>query len=151
INRSISAVVRYSRVRTEEFTVVGADRPAVRFPTIFCPCSKITSELSGVSSIISGRGTIRRSLPAHTTLRRSRRREARGAFHIGNQCERFNANLTRQRGTTRYRLTARHRYLHYYRDLKQHGANYGRVRRRRAASPLRFVLVVGPPPENPPR
>jgi hypothetical protein len=36
---SISAVVRYSRVRTEEFTVVGADRPPVRFPTISCPCS----------------------------------------------------------------------------------------------------------------
>src|SRR5215467_16264316 len=53
IKRSISAVVRYSRVRTEEFTVVGADRPAVRFPTIFCPCSKITSELSGVSSPVS--------------------------------------------------------------------------------------------------
>jgi len=42
INRSISAVVRYSRVRTEEFTVVGADRPPVRFPTIFCSCSKTT-------------------------------------------------------------------------------------------------------------
>ena len=50
---SISAVVRYSRVRTEEFTVVGADRPAVRFPTIFCPCSKVTSELSSISSLVS--------------------------------------------------------------------------------------------------
>jgi hypothetical protein len=35
IKRSISAVVRYSRVRTEEFTVFGGDRPPVRFPTIF--------------------------------------------------------------------------------------------------------------------
>src|SRR5262249_22197249 len=40
IKRSISAVVRYSRVRTEEFTVLGADRPPLRFSTIFCPCSK---------------------------------------------------------------------------------------------------------------
>src|SRR6516225_5380209 len=49
IKRSISALVRYSRVRTEEFTVVGADRP----PTIFCPCSKTTSELSIISSLVS--------------------------------------------------------------------------------------------------
>ena len=42
---SISAVVRYSRGRTEEFTVVGADRPPLRFSTIFCPRSQITSEL----------------------------------------------------------------------------------------------------------
>src|SRR6516165_2843843 len=49
IKRSISAVVRYSRVRTEEFTVVGGDRPPLRFSTIFCPRSKITSELSGFS------------------------------------------------------------------------------------------------------
>src|SRR5262249_26279371 len=50
---SISTVVRYSRVRTEEFTVVGADRPPLRFPTIFCPRSKITSELIGcfISSV----------------------------------------------------------------------------------------------------
>src|SRR5215467_12606334 len=53
IKRSISAVVRYSRVRTEEFTVVGADRPPVRFPTIFCPLWKTTSELSVVSSLVS--------------------------------------------------------------------------------------------------
>src|SRR5215475_6671281 len=53
IKRSISAVVRYSRVRTEEFTVVGADRPAVRFPTIFCPRFKITGELSVFSSLVS--------------------------------------------------------------------------------------------------
>src|SRR5262249_20112363 len=53
IRRSISAVVRYSRVRTEEFTVVGADRPPVRFPTIFCPYSKKTSELSVISSLVS--------------------------------------------------------------------------------------------------
>jgi len=46
IKRSISAVVRYSRVRTEEFTVVGADRPALRFSTIFRPRSKPTGELS---------------------------------------------------------------------------------------------------------
>ena len=46
IKRSISAVVRYSRVRTEEFTVVGVDRPPLRFSKIFCPRSKITSELS---------------------------------------------------------------------------------------------------------
>src|SRR5262245_603094 len=51
IKRSVSAVVRYSRVRTEEFTVVGADRPPVRFPTIFCPRSKITSELYGAVGI----------------------------------------------------------------------------------------------------
>src|SRR5262249_11362654 len=37
IKRSISAVVRYSRVRTEEFTVVGADRPPMRFPTDILP------------------------------------------------------------------------------------------------------------------
>src|ERR1700751_3144724 len=42
INRSISAVVRYSRVRTEEFTVLGGDRPPLRFFTIFCPRSKPT-------------------------------------------------------------------------------------------------------------
>src|SRR5215475_11850442 len=48
IKRSISAVVRYSRVRTEEFTVVGADRPPLRFSTIFCPRSKTTSELSAI-------------------------------------------------------------------------------------------------------
>src|SRR6516165_9424690 len=53
IKRSISAVVRYSRVRTEEFTVVGADRPPLRFSTIFCPRSKITRELSSVSSLVS--------------------------------------------------------------------------------------------------
>src|SRR2546421_7467390 len=53
IKRSISAVVRYSRVRTEEFTVLGADRPPVRFPTIFCPHSKVTSELSIFSSLVS--------------------------------------------------------------------------------------------------
>src|SRR6516165_2087711 len=51
INRSISAVVRYSRVRTEEFTVVGAGRPPLRFFTIFCPRSNITSELS--SALVS--------------------------------------------------------------------------------------------------
>jgi hypothetical protein len=34
-----------SRVRTEEFTVVGADRRPLRFFTIFCPRSTITSEL----------------------------------------------------------------------------------------------------------
>src|SRR6516165_5399501 len=50
INRSISAVVRYSRVRTEEFTVVGANRPPVRFPTIFCPRSKPTVAVSLVTS-----------------------------------------------------------------------------------------------------
>src|SRR5262249_29488165 len=53
IKRSISAVVRYSRVRTEEFTVVGADRRPVCFPTIFCPRSKVTSELSIISSLVS--------------------------------------------------------------------------------------------------
>src|SRR5215831_17702515 len=53
IKRSISAVVRYSRVRTEEFTVVGADRPPVRFPTIFCPRFEPTGELSSVSSLVS--------------------------------------------------------------------------------------------------
>src|SRR5215831_7668830 len=53
IKRSISAVVRYSRVRTEEFTVVGADRPPVRFPTIFCPRFEPTGELSSFSSLAS--------------------------------------------------------------------------------------------------
>jgi hypothetical protein len=53
INRSVSAVVRYSRVRTEEFTVVDASRAAVRFPTIFCPCPKTTGELSSFSSLVS--------------------------------------------------------------------------------------------------
>jgi hypothetical protein len=53
IKRSISAVVRYSRVRTEEFTVVGAGRPPLRFSTIFCPRPSITSELSNVSSLVS--------------------------------------------------------------------------------------------------
>src|SRR6516225_7283922 len=53
IKRSISAVVRYSRVRTEEFTVVGGDRPPLRFSMIFCPRSKITRELSIVSSLVS--------------------------------------------------------------------------------------------------
>jgi hypothetical protein len=33
--------------------VFGADRPPLRFSTIFCPRSKITSELSGVSSLVS--------------------------------------------------------------------------------------------------
>ena len=50
---SISAVVRYSRVRTEEFTVVGADRPPLRFSTIFCPRFNTTSELSSFSSLVS--------------------------------------------------------------------------------------------------
>jgi hypothetical protein len=49
----ISAVVRYSRVRTEEFTVVGADRPPLRFFTIFCPRFNTTGELSVFSSLVS--------------------------------------------------------------------------------------------------
>src|SRR6516162_8062534 len=53
IKRSISAVVRYSRVRTEEFTVVGADRPPLRFPTIFRPRFETTGELSVLSSLVS--------------------------------------------------------------------------------------------------
>src|SRR5215831_15219920 len=53
IKRSISAVVRYSRVRTEEFTEVGADRPPVRFFTIFWLRFDTTGELSGVSSPVS--------------------------------------------------------------------------------------------------
>src|SRR5215467_12854626 len=52
IKRSISAVVRYSRVRTEEFTVVGADRPPLRFFTIFCPRFNTTGELSIFSSLV---------------------------------------------------------------------------------------------------
>jgi hypothetical protein len=40
-------------VRTEEFTVVGADRPPVRLPTIFCPRFEPTGELSGLSSLVS--------------------------------------------------------------------------------------------------
>src|SRR6516225_2929126 len=40
-------------MRTEEFTVVGADRRPVCFPTIFCPRSKVTSELSIISSLVS--------------------------------------------------------------------------------------------------
>jgi hypothetical protein len=39
-------------VRTEEFTV-GVDRPPVRFPTIFCPRSKVTSELSILVSSVN--------------------------------------------------------------------------------------------------
>ena len=50
---SISAVVRYSRVRTEEFTVVGAERRPLCFPTIFCPRFKATDELSVLSSRVS--------------------------------------------------------------------------------------------------
>src|SRR2546421_5870421 len=53
IKRSISAVVRYSRVRTEEFTAVGTDRPPLRFFTIFCPRFNTTSELSVLSSLVS--------------------------------------------------------------------------------------------------
>src|SRR6266478_5790443 len=53
IKCSISAVVRYSRVRTEEFTVVGADRPPLRFFTIFCPRFNTTGELSSISSLVS--------------------------------------------------------------------------------------------------
>jgi hypothetical protein len=60
IKRSISAVVRYSRVRTEEFTVVGADWPPVRFPTIFCPCFEPTGELSDLSSSVSAETPSRR-------------------------------------------------------------------------------------------
>src|SRR5215831_19350025 len=44
---------RYSRVRTEEFTVAGADRPRLRFSTIFCPYFEPTSELSILSSLVS--------------------------------------------------------------------------------------------------
>src|SRR5262249_39732301 len=44
---------RYSRVRTEEFTVAGADRPPLRFSTIFCPYFEPTSELSILSSLVS--------------------------------------------------------------------------------------------------
>ena len=53
IKRSISAVVRYSRVRTEEFTVVGVDRPPVWFSTIFCLRSNITGELSSISALVT--------------------------------------------------------------------------------------------------
>ena len=53
INRSISAVVRYSRVRTEEFIVLGADRRPLRFSTIFCPRSKTTGELSALLSSVN--------------------------------------------------------------------------------------------------
>src|SRR5262245_27415102 len=53
ISRSTSRPVRYSRVRTEEFTVVGADRPPLRFFTIFCPRLNTTGELSNVSSLVS--------------------------------------------------------------------------------------------------
>src|SRR5262249_10420145 len=51
--RPISAIVRYSRVRTEEFTVVGADRAAGRFPTEFCPRFEPTGELSVLSPLVS--------------------------------------------------------------------------------------------------
>jgi hypothetical protein len=64
--RSISAVVRYSRVRTEEFTVVGTGRPPVRFSTIFCPRSKITSELSIFLSSVNRWPTLARSEPTRT-------------------------------------------------------------------------------------
>src|SRR5215471_21618551 len=40
-------------MRTEEFTVVGADRPPLRFATIFCPRFETTGELSGFSSLVS--------------------------------------------------------------------------------------------------
>src|SRR5262245_32650419 len=53
IKRSISAVVRYSRVRTEEFTVVGADGPPVRFSTIFWRRFGTTGELLVFSSLVS--------------------------------------------------------------------------------------------------
>src|SRR5262249_12566059 len=53
ISRSTSRPVRYSRVRTEEFTVVGADRPPLRFFTIFCPRFDTTGELSTLSSLVS--------------------------------------------------------------------------------------------------
>src|SRR5262245_9961094 len=45
-----SAVVRYSRVRTKEFTVVGADRPPVRFSTIFWLRFDTTGELSALTA-----------------------------------------------------------------------------------------------------
>src|SRR5262245_31790481 len=48
-----SAVVRYSLVRTKEFTVVGADRPPVRFSTIFWLRFDTTGELSALSSSVS--------------------------------------------------------------------------------------------------
>src|SRR5215475_12282381 len=53
IKRSISAVVRYSRVRTEEFTVVGGDRPPPRFSTVFWPYFEPTRELSALPSLVS--------------------------------------------------------------------------------------------------
>src|SRR6516162_9424732 len=52
-----SAVVRYSRVRIKEFTAVGADRPPVRFSTIFWLRFDTTGELSGVSSLVSNRSS----------------------------------------------------------------------------------------------
>jgi len=53
---SISAVVRYSRVRTEEFTVVGATGRPCGFFTIFCPRFEPTGELSIISSLVSAGG-----------------------------------------------------------------------------------------------
>ena len=40
-------------MRTEEFTVVGAGRPPLRFFTIVCPRFNTTGELSGLSSLVS--------------------------------------------------------------------------------------------------
>src|SRR6516165_6193747 len=77
IKRTISAVVRYSRVRTEEFTVVGADRPPLRISTIFCQRFEPTGELS---NILQRQGTRhvaiasrQKSAPATTHREASRR------------------------------------------------------------------------------
>ena len=51
---SISAVVRYSRVQTEEFTVVGATGRPCGFFTIFCPRFEPAGEL--FSSLVSAGG-----------------------------------------------------------------------------------------------
>src|SRR4029077_3748558 len=49
----LRARVRYSRVRTREFTVVGADRPPVRFSTIFSLRRRTTNELSLICSLVA--------------------------------------------------------------------------------------------------
>ena len=50
--------ILYSRVRTEEFTVVAADRPPVRFSTIFCPRSRTTGEVWRISCTVLTEATL---------------------------------------------------------------------------------------------
>jgi hypothetical protein len=54
--------------RTEEFTVVGADRLPVRFSTIFCPRFNTTGELLVLSSLVSIGGIHGQSWPEVSRL-----------------------------------------------------------------------------------